>query len=161
MRRLDYIAHHGILGQKWGIRRYQNKDGSLTADGKKHYHQDYSSKQRKRDAALYGRKGVERINKELHRGNSIQGARHYEAERTWKREERARRVRAVKRGAKAVAGISVTLGGFMYSMSPEFRNTVNNGARAAGKYVANKVSQTKDSVNRARAQRNFRKWKVG
>lgn len=29
-----YIAHHGILGQKWGIRRYQNKDGSLTPEGK-------------------------------------------------------------------------------------------------------------------------------
>ena len=31
------LAHHGILGQKWGIRRFQNKDGSLTAAGKKRY----------------------------------------------------------------------------------------------------------------------------
>ena len=31
----DYLEHHGILGQKWGIRRYQNKDGSLTAEGKR------------------------------------------------------------------------------------------------------------------------------
>ena len=29
------LEHHGVLGQKWGIRRYQNKDGSLTAEGKK------------------------------------------------------------------------------------------------------------------------------
>ena len=29
------LAHHGILGMKWGIRRFQNKDGSLTALGKK------------------------------------------------------------------------------------------------------------------------------
>lgn len=29
------LAHHGILGQKWGVRRFQNKDGSLTAEGKK------------------------------------------------------------------------------------------------------------------------------
>lgn len=32
-----YLAHHGIKGQKWGIRRYQNPDGSLTAEGMKRY----------------------------------------------------------------------------------------------------------------------------
>lgn len=32
-----YLAHHGILGQKWGIRRFQNKDGTRTAEGKKRY----------------------------------------------------------------------------------------------------------------------------
>lgn len=33
----NYLAHHGILGQKWGIRKYQNKDGTLTAEGRAHY----------------------------------------------------------------------------------------------------------------------------
>ena len=31
----DYLEHHGIKGQRWGIRRFQNKDGTLTAAGKK------------------------------------------------------------------------------------------------------------------------------
>ena len=31
----SYLEHHGILGMKWGVRRFQNKDGSLTPAGKK------------------------------------------------------------------------------------------------------------------------------
>lgn len=31
------LYHHGVLGQRWGVRRFQNKDGSLTSAGKKHY----------------------------------------------------------------------------------------------------------------------------
>jgi len=32
-----YLAHHGIKGQKWGVRRYQNPDGSYTDEGKRRY----------------------------------------------------------------------------------------------------------------------------
>lgn len=39
------LYHHGILGQKWGVRRYQNPDGTLTEEGKKRY-------------GMYGRKRV-------------------------------------------------------------------------------------------------------
>lgn len=43
------LQHAGIKGMKWGVRRYQNKDGSLTPEGKKRYgvdddsdnHEDY------------------------------------------------------------------------------------------------------------------------
>lgn len=31
------IRHHGILGMRWGVRRYQNRDGTLTEEGKLRY----------------------------------------------------------------------------------------------------------------------------
>lgn len=34
---IESLAHHGIIGQHWGVRRYQNKDGSLTPEGRRHW----------------------------------------------------------------------------------------------------------------------------
>ena len=48
-----YIKHHGVKGMKWGVRRYQNKDGSLTAEGKKNYADSIA------DTKTYTKNGVE------------------------------------------------------------------------------------------------------
>lgn len=33
----EYLEHYGVKGQKWGVRRYQNEDGSLTPEGEERY----------------------------------------------------------------------------------------------------------------------------
>lgn len=47
---VNYICHHGIKGQKWGVRRYQNPDGSLTDQGRKRYNKTYEDTYKKLSA---------------------------------------------------------------------------------------------------------------
>ena len=62
----DFLVHYGVKGQKYGVRRYQNEDGTLTEEGKRHYGgyydrsdgtKDYKrlEKDAKRDAEEYAR----------------------------------------------------------------------------------------------------------
>lgn len=48
----DYLSHHGIKGQKWGVRRYQNSDGSLTSKGRLRYYKKAGKSLEKRDALV-------------------------------------------------------------------------------------------------------------
>ena len=50
--RSDELCHWGIKGMKWGIRRYQNKDGSLTPEGRKRLGLDVYDKDHNSDTIL-------------------------------------------------------------------------------------------------------------
>lgn len=57
----DYLVHHGVKGQKWGVRRYQNEDGSLTAEGMKQrakIEKWYGSSAGKRERNAFSNRGM-------------------------------------------------------------------------------------------------------
>lgn len=131
----DFMYHHGIRGQRWGRRRYQDMEGHYTAEGRERYgigdgmpyHNlnykpkdapNYSTAQRSRDRALYGNGAVRRINKRMLNGEGVQGARRYEVERIEGARSRAR----VLGEAGKVAGTAAGLVGGMYLSQKVLRN---------------------------------------
>lgn len=69
----DELYHHGILGMHWGIRRYQNKDGSLTAEGIKRYRTDLKfQKKYNKYVAKQNEKAQKKLeNEEMKRTNEL------------------------------------------------------------------------------------------
>ena len=55
------LYHHGIKGQKWGVRRFQKKDGSLTPAGRKRYDDDGPSQKKQKEYKVPKNKSLHRL----------------------------------------------------------------------------------------------------
>ena len=121
----DELYHHGILGMKWGVRRYQNKDGSLTPKGKKRYSEDYN------ESRNIKRKGIKRMsNDDLRKVNNRDSL-----ERTYKNNN--------SKVGKTIAIVGTTAGviGSLNAILKNSPRVVANGKKAvnriarSGKYI--------------------------
>ena len=68
------MYHHGIKGQRWGIRRYQNADGSLTAEGQKRYDRDMrenNMKKKENRAVIEGPDPKRWVSEDLDRSKQV------------------------------------------------------------------------------------------
>lgn len=77
----DELCHYGVKGMKWGIRRYQNADGTLTAAGKKKARQEYKKDNAEafelgKNATVYGRATARSMKRTIRYENQL--AKRYE-----------------------------------------------------------------------------------
>ena len=67
MNHSDELYHFGVKGMKWGVRKKRDKPSKAQLNKP---NADYTSRQRRMDRVSYGKKGVERINRRMNKGQS-------------------------------------------------------------------------------------------
>lgn len=80
------LYHHGIKGMKWGVRRYQNADGTLTPAGKKRYDDDPvgRAKLNVKSANKEYKKAFHKANNKAYQAYSISKKKRQENDKRWK-----------------------------------------------------------------------------
>ena len=124
------LYHHGIIGMKWGVRRYQNKDGTLTNAGKKRYNQDNWSEDAKAASQLKKKNVNQMSNAELRKLTEIQ-----QLERNYS----SLNPSAIQKGLVAAAAVAGALG-TIASLQKNSKKVLDMGQKAV-KNIASKIGK--------------------
>lgn len=134
----EYLEHFGILGMKWGIRRYQNPDGSYTEAGKrrkskgKDYSEDYWNAHDKKKVEYMSDKELQK------RNNRLQQEQQYKALTKTKADKTKEAI--VKGGKKLLAA---TVGATIMTMAVKYtRNNLPDVIRTGSDFISNSVAMS-------------------
>lgn len=119
---VPYLAHHGVLGMKLGVRRFQNKDGSLTERGRRKAARVEKSKVKSSVATIYAKSGAKHNYKENSRHAAISN---YRAKSLT---EKSKTLAAKSKHEKSIGNLS---------KAERLKTKSNNANKSAEKFAKN------------------------
>ena len=137
-----YLAHHGIMGMKWGVRRYQNYDGTLTEAGKKHISARASSSKRRGRFIKEVGSNTKNVDKQMGATISSIG----KAVESRGKEYSRFRDRDIAKKAKTLSDDELKKNIYRMNLERQYRSLMKDDMDAGSDFVYNKGKETVKDV---------------